>query len=56
MLQVLGNVAVRVLQVMGQHVRMQVGFLVKTLVTPLEAAEEGLFSCVYPQMRLQVEV
>jgi flagellar biosynthesis protein FliR len=56
MLQVLGDVAVRVLQVMGQHVRMQVGFLVKTLVTPLKAAEEGLLSGVDPQMRLQVEV
>ena len=56
MLQVLCDVAVRVLQVMGQHVRMQVRFLIKTLVTPLKAAEEGLFSGVYPQMRLQVEV
>jgi hypothetical protein len=41
---------------MGQHVRMQVRFLIKTLVTTLEAAEEGLLSCVNPQMRLQVEV
>ena len=56
MLQVLGDVAVWVLQVMGQHVRMQVRFLIKTLVTTLEAAKEGLLSCVNPQMRLQVEV
>ena len=56
MLQVFCDVAVWVLQVMGQHVRMQVRFLVKTLVTPLEATEEGLFPCVYPQMRLQIEV
>ena len=48
MLQVLGDVAVWVLQVMGQHVRMEVRFLIKTLVTPLKAAEEGLLSCVYP--------
>lgn len=48
MLQVLCDVAVWVLQVMGQHVRMQIRFLIKTLVTPLEAAEEGLLSCMNP--------
>ena len=56
MLQVLGDVAVWVLQVMGQHVRMEVRFLIKTLVTPLKAAEEGLLPSVNPQMRLQIEV
>lgn len=52
MLQVLGDVTVRVLQMMGQHVRMEVRFLIKTLVTTLKATEEGLLSCMYPKVRL----
>jgi hypothetical protein len=51
MLQVLGDVAVWVLQVMGQHMCMEVRFLIKTLVTSLKAAEEGLLPSMYPQMR-----
>ena len=51
-LQVLGDVAVWVLQVMGQHVRMEIRFLIKAFVAPFKAAEEGLLSRMYPQMRL----
>jgi hypothetical protein len=41
---------------MGQHVRMQVRFLIETLMTPFKAAKEWLLSCVNPQMGLKIEV
>jgi|LauGreDrversion4_2_1035121.scaffolds.fasta_scaffold280607_3 hypothetical protein len=56
MLQVFLDVAIGILQVVGQHVCMQVRFLVKALVAALEATEEGLFTSVDPQMSLQIEV
>ncbi len=45
-----------ILQVMSQHVRMQVRLLIESLMTALEATKEGFFTCVNPQMRFQVEV
>lgn len=35
---------------------MQIGFLVETLMTPLEAAQEGLFTCMNAQVRLKIEI
>jgi len=52
MLQVLRDVAIGILQMVGQHVSMQVRFLVKSLVTALKATKEGLLSSVDPQMSL----
>lgn len=41
---------------MCQHVGMQVGLLVKALMTALEVAEEGFLSSVDAQMCLQIEI
>lgn len=35
---------------------MQIGFLIETLMTPLETTQEGLFTCMDTQVRLKVEV
>lgn len=52
----LGGVAVRVLQVVSQHVSVQVRLLVEALVAALQGASERLLSRVDPQVSLKVEV
>jgi len=52
----LGGITVRVLQVVSQHVSVEVRLLVEALVAALQGASEWLLSCVDPQVSLKVEV
>lgn len=50
------RVSIRILQMVSQHMSMQIGFLVKPLMTVLKTARERFFSSMYPQMSFQVKV
>jgi hypothetical protein len=41
---------------MGQHVRMEIGLLVKSLMAPFDVAGKRLLACVDSQMSLKVKI
>lgn len=49
-------VSIRILQMMSQHMGMEIRFLVESLVTVLKAAREWLLSSVDAEMSFQIEV
>jgi hypothetical protein len=48
--------AVGVLQMMSQHMSMQVWLLIESFMTPFEATQERFLACMDPKMSFQIEI